>query len=747
MIAYILKSSLCLMLLWGFYKLFLEKENIHFLKRFYLLFSLVFAFTVPLITLTYEVEVDPQPEIILDTAVPLMMNATEISEVQEPVDYLSISLWSLYGIGVLIFGIRFIRNLMDIRKKVRKNERLKEISHVNVLLGNSIVPHTFLDYIFVPKKEFQEKKIPQEILLHEKTHVLQKHTLDILFVELLQVIVWFNPMFIFMKRAIRLNHEFLADQNVLKQKFAIQDYFDLLLNYKNSTNQAELSSAINYSLTKKRLQMMTKNFSRKRATLKLLAVLPLLAIGLLSFNNEIVAKEIVKETPADPMDSVDLMIDANKDIKLGNNENTIVKVRNLEKDKISKTIAKKSPNTSNKKITTVDKSSEKKNLQDGVTEEMVKEYNIWAKDLNTKIEGNKPINITQSNIYRMIYIYRNMTAEQRERSEQFPDIPPPPPAPEAPRVQKGEESDIPPPPPPAPEAPEAPSKGNGSYVEVKFAEDSELTEEEKEEYIERIEAQLAEAREEEERMLEEIRAEEMEVLAESQQLIAEAEIVEQENRRDAIAGITEAEVQRVTAMEQIQEAREAAERARDQAFKNAQEARAIAREQAQQSREHSEKAMRNAELQARKAEREVRKEEMKARRKALEAERKAQKARVKAEVDAYKAELDARKVMRKAEMQARKAESKARKVEMEARRKAIAAEMEARKAEQKRMMISDPPSTKEFIKNMAKKDADFYYNGKKISAKKALKLIEDSGNPLSIDASTKNGKSKVIIKD
>ncbi|MGY3794041.1 M56 family metallopeptidase [Aquimarina sp. 433] len=804
MIAYILKSSLCLMLLWGFYKLFLEKENIHFLKRFYLLFSLVFAFSVPLITLTYEVEVAPQPEIVVDGTAPLMMNVSELSDVKEPLDYTSIIIWSIYGIGVLIFGIRFSKNLIDIGKKVRGNERLKETSHVNVLVGNSIVPHTFLDFIFVSKKEFQQNAIPEQILLHEKTHVLQKHTLDILFVELLQVIFWFNPVFIFIKKSIRLNHEFLADQNVLKQQFSIQSYFDLLVNYKNSSNQAELSSPINYSLTKKRLQMMTKNFSRKRAILKMLAVLPLLAIGLLSFNNDIVAKEIIKEVPELLVtDDFELTIDANNNLYHGEKKISIDEVRNLAKEYVKNNASEKdananitfheeankdlfilplldalkdlgmgdvkfknegyveepqsfepssTKNTSEKRTMTISKNWKEKDVQDGVTEEMVKEYNIWAKDLNSKIKGNKPVSVKHSEIYRMINIYTKMNPDQRKRSEQFPDIPPPPPAPEAPKVKKGEKSDIPPPPPPP--APEAPSKVNGNYVEVMFAEDSDLTQEEKEAYVKRVEAQIAKQKAEQERALEEIKAEEMEVLAESQRLIAEAERVEQENRRDAIAGIEEAEVKRAIAMEQMQKLIGAAERARAEAAEQAEKQRAEVLEQRQRLRELSAKDMRKAKIEARKAEKAMRKEETKARNLALEAERKAQKEQVKAEFEAYKAELDAKKAIREAEMQARKAEQQARqemrKAEMNARAQMLAsesamraAEMNARKAEQR----AKRQTPAKLIENMAKNDAEFYYNGKKISAKKALKLVEDSGNPLSIDASTNNGKSKVIIKD
>ena len=737
MIAYIIKSSLCLMLLWAFYKLFLEKENIHFVKRFYLLFSLVFACIMPLITLTYQIEVIPEPEVISETIIPIMMQSDPII-VEESTNYTPIILWSIYGIGVLIFGFRFIRNIIDISKKIRSNERLKESSHINVLLSNSIIPHTFLAYIFVPKKEFQNNNIPEEVLLHEKTHVLQKHTLDILFVEVLQVVFWFNPLFIFIKKSIKLNHEFLADHSVLKHRFSIQNYIDLLLNYPNGSNQALLSSPINYSLTKKRLQMMTKEFSKKRAMIKLATVVPVLVLCILFFNNEIVAKEV--EKPIDEITNQEFDLNTQKESSI-----TVLK-------------GKEESNSLNKNSNAI---------QDGVTKEMMEEYNAWAKDLNFKIKNNKQITIRKNELNRMQYIYRNMTSDQQKRVAKYPDIdiPPPPPVPDAPKVKKGEKSGIPPPPPPAPivkkgqksnippppppkvkkgeksdipppppPAPEAPSPNNGSYIDVKFSEHANLSEEEKKEYIERVEEELAEQHEEQERELEQIRREEMTVLAEAKRLIAEAEHEEQENRKDAIAGIEQAEVRRARAMEQIQLAREQAEKARVLAAGQAREARAIAREEAQIARELARKETRNSK------EHEALRAERLARKTVIEAERAARKAEMKSRSIMLKAEAKSRKAMKKAEKEARKAE-------MEVRRNALEAEMKARKAQQRAMMVNDPPSPNEFIEKMAKENAEFYYDGKQISAKEALKLVENSNDNLSIDASTKNGKSKVTLKD
>ncbi len=632
MILYILKSSLCLLLLWAFYKLFLEKENIHYIKRFYLLFSLVFAFLIPFITFTYEIEVPAQSEVVLDITTPLLVQTDEVI-IEEPVDYLPSILWSLYGIGLLIFGFRFIRNIKHISRKIRTSEHLEEASHINVLINTTVIPHTFLDYIFVSKKEFQEKNIPEEVLLHEKTHVLQKHTLDILFVEVLQVIFWFNPLFIFMKKSIKLNHEFLADQNVLKQHFSIQKYVDLLLTYPNSPNQAVVSSPINYSLTKKRLQMMTKEFSKKRVTLKLMALVPLLVVCLLFFNNEIVAKEVTI-TPT---------------------ETTYLK-------KASLVLQDEEKNNS------IDESQQ--TIQDGVTVTELEEYNRWATEFKRKQKEEKGFTVSSNEVEKMRTIYLAMTSAQKKQTEKFPEILPPRPA-KVSKVNKLEKRIIPTP----PSAPEPPK-------DVPDVRDIDIN----------IEEEV------------ETRIEEMMAIRE------EAQIREME-------AMKEAELQRDIAMEEAELAQE--------------------------------EANIHAELLARKANR---KTEIKSKRTAIKAQLEPRKAAAKAARDARRAEIEAKRAAIKAQLEPRKAAIEAkRRAVMDARKEAIKAHQEAYKVAmiaRKEAIRSRPKPVphSELIRKMDTDGTEFYYKGKRISYKEAKRIMETSNN-LSINTKTKNGKTKVKIKN
>ncbi|WP_262732225.1 M56 family metallopeptidase [Gaetbulibacter sp. NE] len=292
MLDYILKSSACLLVLLLFYKLILERENMHQLKRFYLLFATVLGFTIPFITITTYVE----PTYTLGTFQPPLLEPVFYPETTQPTEqntnFWSILLWSIYGIGVLLFLVKFMVNLTKLIVKIKTNPKLKSKNIINVLINNLEIPHTFLSYIFLNKAKFENNQIPEEVLLHEHTHATQKHSLDILFIELLQIVFWFNPIIYFLKKDVKLNHEYLADQAVLQQGTQINTYQHLLLAFSSTHGGNELTNAINYSSIKKRLTVMKTQTSSTKKWIKTLVVLPLLAILIFGFSKK---EEVVKE--------------------------------------------------------------------------------------------------------------------------------------------------------------------------------------------------------------------------------------------------------------------------------------------------------------------------------------------------------------------------------------------------------------------------------------------------------------------
>lgn len=294
-ITYLIKSTLCLAVLFGFYKIALENKALHQFKRFYLLASLIFSLTIPLVTFTYTTTETSQEVWVEDFAQAWDQQMTISSPatiIEEETNYLPYILWGVYGTGLLFFGTRFTLNLIRLKRKITTAETLDQPDFTLALLSQSIVPHSFLKYIFLSRKRYQNKEIPSEVIAHEATHVRQKHSLDILFIEFLQVIFWFNPLFWITKKSITLNHEFLADQGAIQEQHNIYQYQHILLNYASSTHHTTLESPFNYSSTKKRILMLSQSFNRKRLAISALLLIPIIAGCVLAFNQGIVAQAI-----------------------------------------------------------------------------------------------------------------------------------------------------------------------------------------------------------------------------------------------------------------------------------------------------------------------------------------------------------------------------------------------------------------------------------------------------------------------
>lgn len=293
MIEYIYKSSLVLFLFYVFYKVFLENEKMHMFNRFYLLFALLLSINIPFLNIKTETEIPFQI---------LRIKASETNSINQNLPILNNYNWktilvTLSIIMTILFIIRFIKNLTSLYKRIKVNQSIIYKNTKIILLDDVVIPYSFFNHIFINKKEFQSNKIQEEILSHELVHVHQKHSLDIIFIELLKALFWFNPIIYAYKKAIQLNHEFLADEHVINKHKNISFYQTLLLENQTITT-SNLASNLNYLTTKKRIIMMTKITSEKNIFLRKTLVLPVLllsfTISCVKDNNSSKVKESLK---------------------------------------------------------------------------------------------------------------------------------------------------------------------------------------------------------------------------------------------------------------------------------------------------------------------------------------------------------------------------------------------------------------------------------------------------------------------
>ncbi|SFU29945.1 Signal transducer regulating beta-lactamase production, contains metallopeptidase domain [Pustulibacterium marinum] len=466
MLDYLLKSSGCLLVFMLFYKLILERESFHHIKRFYLLGSVVFAFTIPLITFTTLAEAEPLTEISGNALVVPQAVVTE-----EVFDW-QFLLWLIYSLGVLFFAFRFVRNLWQLGYKIKNHQKIAKPTHVQVLMLTHIIPHTFLNYVFVEKATLESKAIPKEILLHEEVHATQKHTLDVLLLEVLQIVGWFHPLIYLIKKDIQLNHEFLADQAVIKQGYQTKNYQNILLDFSINSSQGPLVSSINYSLIKKRFTIMKKHSSQRVKWLKSLVMLPLLALLIYSFStSEVVYDDMVAEEFATDYTarSIEIEVLNNGRYLIDGQAATAATftsvLQQLHQDitpEIRNHIMNVHVNhdkpvadeavwfifnsfqeygfyrivTYNQEIIRTKGNTPfaigDNQEQKGATKEQIAEYNTLAKKYNSQPEDNR--RFKTKDVERMEYLYGLMTKEQKANAQPFPNIPPPPPLPPAPPV-------------------------------------------------------------------------------------------------------------------------------------------------------------------------------------------------------------------------------------------------------------------------------------------------------------------------
>ena len=429
---YILKSATILATLLLFYKLLLEKEDMHTFKRFYLILAVIASIGIPLITITTYIEPASQN---FDPALLQSSEEISIAEGLSFMDYLPFILRTIYALGVTFYSIKFIRNLRDLLVKIRINPKVKKEGFTRILLQEEIDPHTFLNYIFLNKKKYEQKQIPKEVIIHEEANANQRHSLDILLVEFLQIIFWINPLIILLKDFIKLNHEFLADREVLKKGIQKTEYQTTLLSFSSGHLHSDFVNPINYSSIKKRFIVMKTQTSKKTIWTKGLLLLPLMGLLIYSCST----REEEEKTNSNPVFNMESAEKATPEMV--SEYNQIAKSYNSQDGKpVEVTDYNKMRDIYNLMFPEQKKNAEifpKVEIIEVVenekaTPEIISEYNRLVKHYNSIPEED--FKMTQEYANRIMYIRSLMTAAQTNKAEkiEFEILPPPPPAPETP---------------------------------------------------------------------------------------------------------------------------------------------------------------------------------------------------------------------------------------------------------------------------------------------------------------------------
>ncbi|MBO9201073.1 MULTISPECIES: M56 family metallopeptidase [Niastella] len=282
MLQYLLKLTISLSIVYLFYQLFLRRLTFYNWNRWYLLIYSMVCFVIPVINV-FTIIVK-QPALRESALVNYIPAITQISPATASVGID----WWLVGAVVFIVGIV----VMLVRLLVQYYSLFKMRSKAVLLYDNKVklyhidapvMPFSFGRGIYVNQHQHSEHEL-KEIIRHEFIHVKQRHTLDIVWSELLCLLNWYNPFAWLLRHDIRQNLEFIADHQVLQTGFDRKQYQYLLLKV-IGVNSFSIANNFNFSSLKKRIAMMNKAQSARVNLIRFLFLLPLLVVVLLAFRN------------------------------------------------------------------------------------------------------------------------------------------------------------------------------------------------------------------------------------------------------------------------------------------------------------------------------------------------------------------------------------------------------------------------------------------------------------------------------
>ncbi len=283
MIHYLFQIIIFQLLFLVVYDVFLMKETFFKTNRLYLLGTSILSLLLPFFKIPFLRESLPSkfyielPTILIGETSATQKNAiTQLPEISLQIaQSFTISGFILlfYILGFTVFLLLFLNKIRQI-VSFKKTAILRiqgEIEYYE--LPKTDIAFSFFNTIYIGENLSEEKR--SSIILHEKIHIKQKHSLDLLWFELLKIVFWFNPLHYIYQSRIRLLHEFTADAMVIEQQNKKEYYQNLLSEVFNTSTISFTNTFFNQSLIKKRIIMLQKSKSRKIFQLKYLLLIPL----------------------------------------------------------------------------------------------------------------------------------------------------------------------------------------------------------------------------------------------------------------------------------------------------------------------------------------------------------------------------------------------------------------------------------------------------------------------------------------
>lgn len=294
LINYILKVNLLLVFFWLFYRVFLRKETFYTPLRWYFVAGILLSLIFPLInytqTVIIEQKITPSQFEVTDNFLPI---EPQVLEASNPIDWQSILLFMVLIISALCL-FRSVFQMVRLVTHIKRLPNFDQDKKVKIAT-NSTQIYSFFRWIVIPENKLSSTEL-SILLAHENIHLNQKHTLDLVLIEMISALFWFNPLIKFLQKDINTNLEYIVDQQMIID-FEPVSYQKTLLNVQNNCD-TNIINSFNTSELKNRIIQLNKQKSNPMKKMKFLLTAPALVAFFAFFQVETVAQvQTTTETP------------------------------------------------------------------------------------------------------------------------------------------------------------------------------------------------------------------------------------------------------------------------------------------------------------------------------------------------------------------------------------------------------------------------------------------------------------------
>ncbi len=286
MLSYTLGVGMMMLPLWILYRVLMSRTTFYRFNRITLLSIYFISLIAPFIQLSFG-----EQSMAVIELMPIEWVVAENVEVQEnSISIISIIL-NIYIIGVILSSIVFVISLLRLSVLILKSKKFKYEGYTIVVHDNGkLVPFSWGKWIMINKTEYEDDN--DVVLMHELAHLRKCHSFDLILVQLVIIINWYNPIAWILRDELQVVHEYEADEAVLNSGVKPVEYQMLLIKKTVGARFASIANSLNHNSLKKRITMMLSKKSNGRARMRALALVPAVALVLVGVKTPMVASTL-----------------------------------------------------------------------------------------------------------------------------------------------------------------------------------------------------------------------------------------------------------------------------------------------------------------------------------------------------------------------------------------------------------------------------------------------------------------------